>query len=301
MRKTGKERDSETNLDHTWFRQYSSQLGRWMHPDPAGLAAVEPTNPQSWNRYAYVTNNPLRYTDPAGRDLVDDLWGGGGGGGGGPCFMCGTYNINYYIAMSDLKFYGLAYYQIPGHSGFGSNGAEEEARYVSIMKTGWDPELGRWEWNWHSLESDLHLAAANPTCANLAGGADAVSNFLTNVPIESAGDVIPQVQQAGPGIADPLSDSSMAYFKLLGALTSVKEGLFGLPSVLAGWPGGTAMAVGPVFSGFSTGQQMSVVIHEAMHFNNPNDAARIDSMIRAGTIEAACGTSAPPIPQGVVF
>src|SRR5207253_3036212 len=43
---TGDERDSETGLDHTWFRQYSSSLGRWMHPDPAGLAAVDPSNPQ---------------------------------------------------------------------------------------------------------------------------------------------------------------------------------------------------------------------------------------------------------------
>ncbi len=63
---TGDERDAETGLDHTWFRQYSSQLGRWMHPDPAGLAAVDPTNPQSWNRYAYVLNNPCSLVDPFG-------------------------------------------------------------------------------------------------------------------------------------------------------------------------------------------------------------------------------------------
>jgi RHS repeat-associated protein len=63
---TGDERDSETNLDHTWFRQYSSQLGRWMHPDPAGLAAVDPSNPQSWNRYSYVLNNPMDYVDHDG-------------------------------------------------------------------------------------------------------------------------------------------------------------------------------------------------------------------------------------------
>jgi hypothetical protein len=36
-----------------------------MHPDPAGLAAVDITNPQSWNRYAYV-NNPLGNVDPLG-------------------------------------------------------------------------------------------------------------------------------------------------------------------------------------------------------------------------------------------
>ncbi|HXN53933.1 MAG TPA: RHS repeat-associated core domain-containing protein [Candidatus Acidoferrum sp.] len=63
---TGDERDSESNLDHTQFRQYSSSLGRWMHPDPAGLAAVDPSNPQSWNRYAYVRNNPLALVDPFG-------------------------------------------------------------------------------------------------------------------------------------------------------------------------------------------------------------------------------------------
>jgi len=40
--------------------------GRWVSPDPAGLAAVDPTNPQTWNRYAYVSNNPLTSTDPNG-------------------------------------------------------------------------------------------------------------------------------------------------------------------------------------------------------------------------------------------
>jgi len=41
-----------------------------MHPDPAGLAAVDPANPQSWNRYAYVLNNPLRAVDPLGLDCI---------------------------------------------------------------------------------------------------------------------------------------------------------------------------------------------------------------------------------------
>jgi RHS repeat-associated protein len=50
------------------FRQYSSSQGRWLVPDPAGLAAVDPTNPQTWNRYAYVGNNPLNRVDPLGLD-----------------------------------------------------------------------------------------------------------------------------------------------------------------------------------------------------------------------------------------
>jgi len=48
------------------FRQQASSQGRWLVPDPAGLAAVDITNPQTWNRYAYVANNPLRNVDPLG-------------------------------------------------------------------------------------------------------------------------------------------------------------------------------------------------------------------------------------------
>ena len=32
----------------------------------------EPGNPQDLNRYAYVRNNPLRYTDPSGHRLAYD-------------------------------------------------------------------------------------------------------------------------------------------------------------------------------------------------------------------------------------
>lgn len=44
-----------------------------MTPDPAGLAAVDPTNPQSWNRYAYVMNNPQAFVDPLGLDTRPTL------------------------------------------------------------------------------------------------------------------------------------------------------------------------------------------------------------------------------------
>jgi RHS repeat-associated protein len=53
--------------------------GRWISPDPAGLAAADPSNPQSWNRYAYVGNSPLNATDPLG--LFNDAIGSGYGSG----------------------------------------------------------------------------------------------------------------------------------------------------------------------------------------------------------------------------
>lgn len=54
-----------TNLYDAQFREYEI-YGRWPSPDPAGIAAANPANPQSWNRYAYVMNNPLALIDPLG-------------------------------------------------------------------------------------------------------------------------------------------------------------------------------------------------------------------------------------------
>jgi RHS repeat-associated protein len=65
---TGQENDDSMNNTTYYFpeRQFRSSQGRWLSPDPAGLGAVDPTNPQSWNRYAYVVNSPLLLVDPAG-------------------------------------------------------------------------------------------------------------------------------------------------------------------------------------------------------------------------------------------
>ena len=58
--------DQENNGDHFGAREYAKTQGRWLTPDPAGLAAVDPSNPQTWNRYAYVRNNPVSGVDPTG-------------------------------------------------------------------------------------------------------------------------------------------------------------------------------------------------------------------------------------------
>ncbi|MFN9297272.1 MAG: RHS repeat-associated core domain-containing protein, partial [Acidobacteriota bacterium] len=63
---TGKERDAETGLDYFEARYFSGAQGRFTSPDEP-LLDQSPYDPQSWNLYAYVRNNPLRYTDPTGR------------------------------------------------------------------------------------------------------------------------------------------------------------------------------------------------------------------------------------------
>lgn len=67
---TGKERDSESGNDYFGARYYGSSMGRFMSPDPSGLLAQRPQNPQSWNLYTYALNNPLSNIDPNGLDCV---------------------------------------------------------------------------------------------------------------------------------------------------------------------------------------------------------------------------------------
>jgi hypothetical protein len=55
--------------------------GRFTSADPL-MASAETGDPQSWNRYSYALNNPLRYIDPEGmkskpvfgdyKDLTDE-------------------------------------------------------------------------------------------------------------------------------------------------------------------------------------------------------------------------------------
>jgi RHS repeat-associated protein len=65
---TGKERDTESGLDYFGARYLSSSMGRFMSPDPKLFTKRHLANPQKWNKYAYVINNPLTRFDPDGLD-----------------------------------------------------------------------------------------------------------------------------------------------------------------------------------------------------------------------------------------
>lgn len=58
-------RDVETGYDYLGARYYSSVQGRLVSPDEP-FNDQEQGDPQSWNLYSYVRNNPLRFTDPTG-------------------------------------------------------------------------------------------------------------------------------------------------------------------------------------------------------------------------------------------
>jgi RHS repeat-associated protein len=67
---TGHESVDHADIIHMNGRIYDPTLGRFLQADPHIQA---PKNSQSYNRYAYVLNNPLSYTDPTGY-FFSKLW-----------------------------------------------------------------------------------------------------------------------------------------------------------------------------------------------------------------------------------
>jgi RHS repeat-associated protein len=65
---TGKERDNESGLDFFGARYYSGPHGRFTSPDKP-FADQDPLDPQSWNLYSYVRNNPLKFIDVTGEAI----------------------------------------------------------------------------------------------------------------------------------------------------------------------------------------------------------------------------------------
>jgi RHS repeat-associated protein len=57
--------NSESKTYQAQFRQYNETSGRWMSPDPYA-GSYDASNPQTFNRDAYVTNSPLSFNDPTG-------------------------------------------------------------------------------------------------------------------------------------------------------------------------------------------------------------------------------------------
>jgi RHS repeat-associated protein len=66
---TGQVFDAESGLYYYNARYYDPELGRFIQPDDT---ISDYGNPQSYNRYSYCVNDPLRYTDPTGHDDQDN-------------------------------------------------------------------------------------------------------------------------------------------------------------------------------------------------------------------------------------
>ena len=104
---TGHEHLDAFGLINMNGRVYDPYIGRFLSPDPL---VQQPGNLQNYNRYSYVLNNPLKYTDPSGysyghdfnRDRLEEAHGGGG-----------TW-INPYMFNSPQRDFNVGYEAMPG-------------------------------------------------------------------------------------------------------------------------------------------------------------------------------------------
>ncbi|MFD9434167.1 RHS repeat-associated core domain-containing protein [Streptomyces sp. NPDC060002] len=92
---TGHEMDDDFGLINMKGRLYDPKTKRFLAPDPH---ITNPNNPQNWNPYSYVNNNPVNATDPTGYDISAN---GGGVDGISTSYtvpMAPTYNADHGFA-----------------------------------------------------------------------------------------------------------------------------------------------------------------------------------------------------------
>jgi RHS repeat-associated protein len=94
-------------FDYAMNRYYAPQWGRFTTPDPY-QASAQFANPQSWNRYSYVENDPVNYTDSSG--LKADF------SATGYCYGC--LGPSSFSGQPDYSFafgWGVGFYMSQGH------------------------------------------------------------------------------------------------------------------------------------------------------------------------------------------
>jgi RHS repeat-associated protein len=126
---TGQQQDTLPGLNDFLSREYSPGQGRWLSPDPVGVVAIDPTDPQTLNRYAYVGNSPCARIDPLGLTPCNLSIGGNinlptvaqneiqrifGAIGVTVSFVAGTLDVNAIILQNANLGPGVTGQHIPG-------------------------------------------------------------------------------------------------------------------------------------------------------------------------------------------
>jgi RHS repeat-associated protein len=219
-------------------RFYSNLQGRWTSPDTAGLSAVDPTNPQSWNRYAYVLNNPLSGIDPLG--MLNDCGGAictpfQESSGQPGCYYSYTY---YWVTGSDGILYQMPSVQLVcngggsssygggpnGQTGGGSGSTgnlgltKRQACYADALVNG---ALG-FVPGYNATKTVASLVGFNFNPVQFANGdTGALSGFSSGASPFSAGS--PTVPQITAGVASAGSIYSDASFAAAGGASALSR------------------------------------------------------------------------------
>jgi RHS repeat-associated protein len=120
---TGHEHLDQVGLIHMGGRVYDPEIGRFLSPDPF---VQFPASTQGFNRYAYVGNNPLSYTDPSGYFLKKLMKVAG----------IGMNFIPGWTLMGNAFIHGFV-------SGFLASEGDVKAGMMGMMSAGIAGEIGK--------------------------------------------------------------------------------------------------------------------------------------------------------------
>lgn len=125
-------------LTHMNGRVYDQVTGHFLSPDPFVQA---PGFTQSFNRYAYVFNNPLSYTDPSGYSAADDDDDSGNFFAEIAHFLMGNHHVDRFRALLDKLVPPFDPVQVPRTTN--TDAAEASADTVANPKgvRGWIPSV----------------------------------------------------------------------------------------------------------------------------------------------------------------
>jgi RHS repeat-associated protein len=141
---TGHFRDQESCLDFAEARMMSSAQGRFTSPDEP-FADQSEGDPQSWNLFSYVRNNPLNATDPSGRDCIylDNVSNGTAGvetglncSRAGGTYVAGTIDqssVLYSRSSGQVSYSYTSYSGDRGGTGVISLGQDQGGAFISEM------------------------------------------------------------------------------------------------------------------------------------------------------------------------
>jgi len=211
---TGKERDSESGLDDFAARFYTSNYGRFLSADDAKY--VKTADPQSWNLYGYVANNPINSADPTGhapesfgRHMPLPMEGGGSLDGGASSGFSsdesGSDTKTYIISVtingtiepnqdiqatnaSDAISAAVSVGESAGGTGTDFAGAakiyQDDASSITKMK--FSKKLQKIFTQLGTTADAVRAGAANMDIENGVGSTDLVASLYANTPISAS-------------------------------------------------------------------------------------------------------------------
>jgi RHS repeat-associated protein len=176
-------RDEVSGLDYAKRRYYSSELGRFISPDPY-IGSIQLDDPDSWNRYAYCGNDPINHIDPNGTFCSGPCWSS--------CvliYSCPVAGAYGYGGWGDMWEWGFNDYG--GDSGGGGGG--QHTPHIGFDGVSLTPSERAYFLEQHNAV--LSELGNNFACRNLFGGTTA----------------IPRLQQTSYYFFNDPNDSTMMY------------------------------------------------------------------------------------------